>query len=188
MYLFFPLLILVAQGLLIVWDELLKRKLLFLFPLLVLPVFIWNFGFFIKQYWIHTKYETTQHRSYGYKQLFAKTEAYKKDYEQIYIYENIDAPHIFYLFYTQFPPKKYQKIPNQNKRDLFSTNKPIMKLDQYFFHPGSCPTSEDLPANTLYVYQVGCHIDGDLQKQFKIIDRLYSADGSPLFYISTLID
>lgn len=189
MYLFFPLLIFAGAGLVRIFSWLRGKKWLQrILAVVLLAVFSWNFAFFVKQYIIHTKYETTQHRSYGYKQLFQSTEDRKEDYQKIIIFENIDTPYTFYLLYTQYSPRRYQQLADEKKRDLFAQQQSAMDLGQYQFRPGSCPQPSGIEAeaaqNYLYVMPAGCLNNKDLGSLLKIISKIKSTDQSIIFYLA----
>ena len=185
MYLFLPLLILTAFGFSDFLNKIKKRK--YIYMSVIIGIFLaysWNIGYFIKQYVVHTKYETTQHRSYGYKEVFAYAKELESNFDQVKVFESLDTPHTFYLFYNQYPPQKYQAIPNHQKRDLFSLEKPVVSIDNYEFHPATCPEIPDLKEKVLYITQVGCFNSSDFIHRMKILRVVKSPDEMPLFYLS----
>jgi len=192
MYLFFPLLILAAAGF-IGTIKLLKSQPQSIYYKKYLPNIVicttllvlgWNFAFFTKQYVIHTKYETVHHRSYGYFEVFAKTEALEDQYERVYVYENVDTPHLYYLITQQFPPQQYQQIPTEQKRDLFMTEKPNVNIDQYTFVPHTCPLPEEIREKALYVLPAGCFNNKKLTAVISEVELVNSTDDMPLFYLA----
>jgi hypothetical protein len=183
MYMFFPLLIFLAVGFEFCLKQS-KKKWQLLLLLLWVGFYFWNFSYFLKQYFIHSKYETTQHRSYGYKELFASSKEFEQAFSRVEVYEATDTPHIFYLFYNKYSPNKYQSIPVSEKRDLFVKEKPVVHIENYEFHPEECPDLEKLSKDSLYVFKYGCLNQKTLQTQLKPIKIIFSPDNMPLFAIT----
>lgn len=183
LFLFFPLTILTTQGIIYTIEYLNQYWHKILFTIFISVALLWNFGFFLKQYAIHTAYETVHHRSYGYKEVYEFTQNNKGDYSNVIFYEGIDTPHTYYLFYTKFPPTTYQQIPENEKRNLFSVNKKEVYLNEYIFRPGKCPDYSEILDNNLYVFNSGCLNETQLLSHVKVLKTVYTPDKLPIFVI-----
>lgn len=177
MYLFLPLLVFVANGFLISWDWLKSQAKLVKFSIFILLGcgYGYSFSFFTNQYLIHTKYETAVNRSYGYLQAFKSLKRLEPNYETVNIYENNDTPHVYYLLVNQYDPRAYQQQSQQNHANLFTDDKQTWQIVDYRFIPGSCPFTEDLHPDQLYLSKVWCR--DELKQKINILDVIKLPEG-----------
>lgn len=100
------------------WNilKLLKREWNILYTAAVwalLPVFIFSIGRYMHQYYFHTDFEFSRNWMYGRKEAVEYTEKVKDNYDRILVSlgtdlpEGASMPYIFWLYYTQYPPKRY---------------------------------------------------------------------------------
>ena len=68
----------------------------------------------------------------GVKELAGYLEPIKSNYQKIYVTEQYDQPYILFLFYTKYPPAKFQKQAVLTPRDRFGFST-IRDLDNYHF-------------------------------------------------------
>ncbi len=184
MYLFWPLVIFAANGTwhLGRWLKQVQPRLIAVFTvLLAAGLFSWELLFTSSQYLIHAKYETIHHRSYGYKQAFDYLKRHKDSYQRVIVYEGTDTPYIFYLVYSQYPPRKYQQQAQANPANLFNENKTSWTLGKYEFRPGSCPLAEDLAAEEIYFTKYECR--SDLKGLIEIKHQVRLPSGLPKYII-----
>lgn len=181
--LFLPLLIFAAHGFLQLYKLLPSSTIRLLFLSFTTLLLIWNVGFFAKQYFIHSAYETVIHRSWGYDQVFEFTQQNASNYDQIHIYEGLDSPVTQFLFHTKYPPQKYQAIPTDQKRNLFLPNKEMVRIEQYFFNPSQCPVRSELKPNFLFAFPEACLHEDDIANKFKILQTINLPDGRPWWVI-----
>lgn len=102
-----PFVVLEAQGLYTCLNWLKKRRLTFLFPVLLLFV-TFNFLIYLDRYFIHSPKEYSEYWLYGYKELYANLPDLKK-YEHVLVSDKYGQPYIYYLFYKKYPPGDFQK-------------------------------------------------------------------------------
>lgn len=67
-----------------------------------------NLALFLDYYFVHLKVENSADWLYGYKQVFEKTPDFSK-YDKVVISDSYGQPYIYYLFYTKYPPAKFQQ-------------------------------------------------------------------------------
>ena len=72
-----------------------------------LPVFIFSFGKYLHHYYFHTNYQLSRNWLYGRREAVEFTESLKADYDKVLVSLGTDMPHIFWLYYTQYPPRQY---------------------------------------------------------------------------------
>ena len=69
-----------------------------------------NFIIFIDRYFIHAPFEYSKYWLYGYRQVYDQIN--KMDlsaYDKVVMSDEYGQPYIYYLFYTKYPPEKFQK-------------------------------------------------------------------------------
>lgn len=81
------------------------------FGLVVLYFF--SFGYYLDQYWVHAPKKYSEYWHYGYKQLVEKLKPLQGKYTNIVIQQSYAQPYIFFLFYNQYDPAKYQAISKE---------------------------------------------------------------------------
>lgn len=149
LFLFLPLYMLMGLGLSALWQYAHWKVARVGLLAVVLLITGWELVWFGVHYAVHANYQAVHHRSYGWPEVFATTESLASDYDSIYVYEDGDAPYVFYLFYTQYPPKKYQTVAESNPANIFNPNKEVWQLENYTFIPAACP--DEIEPGILYV-------------------------------------
>lgn len=86
---------------------------------------------YLHQYYIHTKHEYAKDWLYGRAQAVAYTEAHKDKYDQVVVSTNLEHPHIFWLFYAKYDPKKYLQEGGTKSGSFTEQDN---KFDKYHFH------------------------------------------------------
>lgn len=70
-------------------------------------VFTINIAFYLHQYYVHTNYELSKNWMYGRYEAVKYTEQHKSEYDKIFVSLHLEMPHMFWLFYSNYPPTKY---------------------------------------------------------------------------------
>ena len=70
--------------------------------------FVFNFSYYLHQYYIHTPIEYGNYWQYGYKELFNYLKTVEDKYDKIVVTYKYDQPYIYYLFYNKTDPFWYQ--------------------------------------------------------------------------------
>ena len=87
-----------------------SRKLLNkVFIVACLTAFIFNFIYYIHQYYVHTPIAYGDFWQYGHKEAFAYVKPLEENYDKIIFTYAYDQPYIYYLFYNKIDPAWYQK-------------------------------------------------------------------------------
>lgn len=83
----------------------------FIFAFLLL-IFVFNFLYFLNQYFVQQNKLYSESWLYGYKQAIDFVEPIKGEYDKVVVSNDrpLDQSYIFFLFYTGFDPKKYQEL------------------------------------------------------------------------------
>ena len=122
---------------------------------------IFNFSYYLNQYFVQQNYFHSQSWQYGYQEAIEEAKKIEGDYKKIIVSNepHLDQSYIFFLFYLQFDPLTYQKT---------GSNKGFGK---YVFQPIKWETEEKTPTN-LYVGK-----PSDFSGDFKAIKTIYFLDG-----------
>lgn len=72
-------------------------------------VVLFNFIYFAQNYFMHYAYEFSGEWQYGYKESIAFVSSVQNQYENIYMTESLGRPYVYYLYYLQYPPKKFRE-------------------------------------------------------------------------------
>ncbi|OGG06432.1 hypothetical protein A3D05_04605 [Candidatus Gottesmanbacteria bacterium RIFCSPHIGHO2_02_FULL_40_24] len=80
---------------------------LFLPVTIITFLFIINHGYYLHQYFIHTDFDVAANWKYGRKQAVNITEKIKINYDRVLVSLSLEMPHVFWLFYSRFPPDRY---------------------------------------------------------------------------------
>ncbi|MBI2617156.1 glycosyltransferase family 39 protein [Candidatus Gottesmanbacteria bacterium] len=70
-------------------------------------LFVISLASYLHQYYVHTNYEFSKFWMSGRKEAVEYTERHKNEYEKIYVSLHLEMPHMFWLFYTKYPPPLY---------------------------------------------------------------------------------
>ena len=154
-----PLLqIITALGLITVLIKISKLKILIF--ALCFSFFIFNFAFFLNQYFVQQNYYYASEWNYGYRELVDFLKPIHTKYKKVIVSNQgyLDQSYMFFLFYNKYDPQKY--LAEGGNRFL---NYEFRTFDYY--------NEKDLPV--LYI-----ETSKDLLKKFKVIKRIYFPDGT----------
>jgi len=76
---------------------------------------------------------------YGYKETIGLVKEKQDGFEKVVISDFYGQPYIYYLFYTQYSPEKYQRQANLNENQFGDVGK-VEKIDNFLFRPISWET------------------------------------------------
>lgn len=106
-----PLVFVLALGANFLIENLKFEKITQKTVLIGLIVFyLTSLAYYLDQYWIHAPKKYSEYWHYGYKQLVEKITPLQANYQNIVVQQNYSQPYIFFLFYNQYDPAKYQEI------------------------------------------------------------------------------
>lgn len=88
------------------WNKWFSRLIILLLGIALLL----NVTIFIDRYFVHLSKELSEGWVYGLKQVLVNLDSQKlSKYDQVGITDDFGQPYIYYLFYTKYPPRKFQK-------------------------------------------------------------------------------
>lgn len=188
-----PLLIISSIGIVILFMLIRKSKILvFVIGLLFLGVFLYQFIYYIHQYYFHENAYRPWFRQDGYQQLIEKLNRLKGGYKEIIITNRESAPTIFFLFFNRFSPSEIQDTIK--KSVLRDTDR--ISFSKYQITQEECPLRVEIDPVTgrkvltgqkgiLYINSGFCKNE-NLPHSVKIIDTIERGDGSKVFYIMAI--
>lgn len=107
---FLPILqILTAIGIIFALQKISNFKIKYLIFTLCFLFFIFNFAYYLNQYFVQQNYFHAKYWQYGYKNIVDYISTVQKDYEKIIVSNTatMDQSYMFFLFYLKYDPQKY---------------------------------------------------------------------------------
>ena len=170
-----PLILIAAYGAYTIFSLLKSRTwLLRLAGLSLISLYILNVIFFMEGYFLHINTLKAQDLHYGYREAALLVKNKYSNHNVVMIGPQ-DFPHLSFLFYNQYDPKKFQQevIYNTNYKGLIT----VSKFGKYTF-VDKIDRKKLLP-NTIYIDKV---LLGDTER------IIYLPTGKPLFTYFTKED
>jgi len=106
-----------------------------------------NIIYYFHQYYAHLSLETSKYWQYGYKQIIDEVIKVYNDYDRIVVSTKLEEPHMFFLFYLQYDPKKYLAQGGTTPGGFAQEYK---KFDKFEFRPID-ETKENFDGRTLFI-------------------------------------
>lgn len=134
---------------------------------------------FLNDYFVFYPSRHTSTWQAGYKQLYPKLARFERDYEEIFVSKFYGEPHIFYLFYQGFNPKKYQEGIGVVRYDRPDSWTNVDRIGRYFF----------LQEVTPELVEKGSLLAAPPEEIFpgtEVLDKIYWSDGQVSFIIGKL--
>lgn len=135
LYMIVPILLISSYGLYYFLNSIQQNKIRYFAILKILGIYFFFLFFTWDFYFYHytQKPEAIKAWSGGYKELGSYlTENYDK-YDKFYITNKLGQPYIFTLFYTKYPPEKYQTQANLSSLDEYGFGQ-VERFDKYEFN------------------------------------------------------
>lgn len=147
-----------------------------LFAICYLLFAIFNFIYYLDQYFVQQNYYSSADWQYGYKQAVGEMKIIENNYSEIVISDNqpMDKSYMFFLFYLKFPPGEYQKI-GENSSGSFDSHH---SFGRYTFRPIDW-TKDSAKKNVLYI-----GLPKEIPDGVTLIKTIYNLDGTPAIKIA----
>ncbi len=181
-----PFTILEAAGFYFLWKSLSRKKAGIIIALGVVGVMIFNYGMYLDAYFVHQPVTYSQGYLYGYKQSLALADisnnAKTANYDKIVMTDTYGQPYIYYLFYSHYPPAKYQQQAKleQNSVDVGS----VKKIDNIEFRHIYWPGDRGMK-NSLFIGTKEELPDQDVKpfSEFRLVGDVDFKDGLNAFRV-----
>ncbi|MDP3988185.1 MAG: glycosyltransferase family 39 protein [Candidatus Levybacteria bacterium] len=137
--------------------------------------FIFNFSYYLNQYFVQQNYFNSQDWQYGYEDTVSFVDSQQYKYSKIVVSNKpyLDQSYIFFLFYLKYPPADYQK------ESLFASGgfRENHKFGKFEFRPIDW-NKEEKSENILYVGK-----PDDFPQNVKVIKEVNFLNGQPAIKI-----
>lgn len=166
-----PLEIIAAYGFLNIWkSKIVNRGFVLLFHCFIVLALVWNFSFYLHQYYIHTPQTYPAAWEYGFRELVDYVKSNEGKYDKIYVTNKYDQPYILFAFYLKYSPEEFQKEAKLTARDQYGFST-VESFGKYHF---SSIDSGNLPrgGKTLIV-----GAPNEIPDSATIVKRIYFKDG-----------
>lgn len=145
---------------------------------LILIAFFVNGFIYFNNYFTNYPKQYSQAWQYGYSQVIEEINNIQDKYPKIYFTKYYGEPHIFYMFFSKYDPRKYQNN-NTLMRDSHANWRWVDQLDKiYFINDWEMVEKMKTEKNALVIASPG-NVPVDSRK----IKTIYFLDGSVAFEI-----
>jgi len=159
------------------------RKVNILYPISIIffIMFLLNFGYYLRRYYVVYPRNYSSDWQYGYKQTVNFVWQNKDQYDKIFFTRHYGEPYIFFLFYSQYPPSEYQ-MANKKRAERYNWVW-VDQFDKFYFPDFSDPgdsvldIAEREKGNLLFVGS-----PGDIPKEW-MIEKVYLPNGKVAFEV-----
>jgi len=134
--------------------------------------FIFNFLYYIHQYYVDTPIKYGYFWQYGNKEAIEYARQHENEYKKIVMTYRIDQPYIYYLFYNKIDPAWYQK--NAEKGNISRFERKIGKYEFRYIDFDKDSKEKD-------VLLIG--IPNEIPQRAKVIKEIKYLDGSTVYRI-----
>jgi 4-amino-4-deoxy-L-arabinose transferase-like glycosyltransferase len=147
-------------------HQVIKKFIIVCFLLFV----IFNFVYYLNQYFVQQNYFNSEEWQYGYEQIMPDIKRAQDKYAKIIVTNQppLDQTHMFFLFYLKYPPQEYQKAGN-----VTSGFRETHSFGRFEFRPIDW-NKEDKSSNILYVGR-----PQDFPDTIKTIKQVNYLNGKP---------
>ena len=173
-----PLVIISAYGLsnLLLWIESGRSiKLQTTCYIILATIIIWQFALYLHNYWVHMAKQYPFSSQYGVEELINYVEINKADYKDIVVTTRYDQPFILFLFYTKYPPNKFQEEHILTPKDQYGFST-VADFGKYHFVPIDFESIRTRYPNSLIV-----GTPDEIPREANIIKRIYGSNDYEYF-------
>ncbi len=173
-----PLVIISAFGLTSVLNlinVLGNKKISFSLYLLTFAFISYFFARYEHMYWVHMSPLYPFSSQYGLKELATFVSENKSRYSDIFVTGRYDQPYILFLFYTKYPPEKFQFSHTLTSRDEFGFST-VSDFGKYHFGEIDFPSLISGYPNSLII-----GTPDEISKEANIVKRIYGTNGYEYF-------
>lgn len=183
-FMVFPLSVLMAFGIYFIYQKTQKLPKILKISSWGCLVFAWIFSFifYLDQFFVHLPFAYSEDWLYGYKEAVEFIKDKTDKYEEIVFTSKYGQPYIFYLFYSQYPPEKYQKQAKLIEHPEGDVGR-VERIDNIVFRELYWP-KDRFVKNRLYVgatYEIP--LEDIKEDEARILKEIYFYNGKLAFRI-----
>lgn len=172
-----------GYGLFVFLQNLKNRKLPGKGIILVFIILaIFNFSYFLVQYFVQGKFYRTWYRQDGYRELVFEVNKLLPSYEKAIITSRESAPTIFFLFYNKYEPALFQ----EETKNIDMRESDHVSFGNYEFTEEECPLRIDDETGKITGEEKVLYVNSGLckeSKDFTTLVEIKRSDGSKAFKI-----
>lgn len=176
-----PLVIISAFGLtkIIKWlnSQMVNKILRTTCYILLTTMVIWCFTRYINMYYLHMSKVYPYSSQYGVKELVNYVSENESKYKDIYVTNRYDQPYILFLFYTKYPPQKFQERHTLTSRDDYGFST-VADFDKYHFGEIDFESLKNNYPKSLII-----GTPSEIPDSANIIKRIYGTNGFEYFNV-----
>jgi len=146
-----------------------KSRLYYVLSIMYCGFFIWNFSFYLHQYYVDYPKTYPAAWEYGFRQLVSYVKDNQEKYDSIYVTDKYDQPYILFAFYLKYPPAEFQKEAKLTERDRFGFST-VEHFGKYYF--GEINRSRPEEGRIMVV-----GTPAEIPDSATIVKRIYFKDG-----------
>lgn len=146
-----PLVFIAGTGVIELFSYLNKRKSILKYGLKLLLAFVY-LALFIRLldlYFVHDKFYNSANRLFGYKEMIGFVNSQIVNKNKVVISNKYGQPYIYFLFYSKYDPKSYQKVSNLTKNPYGDVGE-VERIGKIEFRKVNWPTDRFMK-NSLFV-------------------------------------
>ena len=178
-----PLAILSGYGAFAIIEKIRKHKYFLFLAGIFSFIVIYSFFYFLIQYFVQGRVYQTWKRQDGYKELVLKTNELLPKYDKAVITTRETAPAIFFLFYSKYDPKNFQK----ETKNLDTRNSDHVNFYKYEFTDEECPLRIDNKSEKLTGEKGTVYVNSSLCNEkiqgTRLFYKIKRTGGSEAFHI-----
>ena len=172
------------------WFKNSRLKMLILSLLILFTVI--NLTYYLHLYYYHYPLSSEKEWHYGYKEGVKLLSEQEADYNKVIISNTYEPPLIFFLFWSKFPPQKFNAGQLVDVNDSWFAGKQLGKyyfgrLNSYFLDSYLPKQYKAQKIEKILILAGRNDFGGDLQKEtpygLKIIDQIVLPSEQPIFYL-----
>jgi len=177
-----PLSYFIGLGFEKILEAIRLRRQKILFSGLVLVLLVLNLSFYLHNYYRHYPLDSEAEWHFGFKQAIEQVVKIEKDYSRVYFSSSFEPPLIFYLFWSQYPPEKFNAYQLQEIDEGGFKGKVL--ADRYFF--GQLKSFRPSVEKSLLLVtrnELGHDLEAEAIPGLRILAKIPSFAGQPRFYL-----
>lgn len=159
--------ILSALGLIFVWQKIINLKLKtlnlnigYIIAVLFFMFAIFNFSYYLNQYFVQQNYYNSSDWQYGYKQTVEAVSKLENKFDKIVVSnKGLDQSYIFFLFYLRYPPSEFQKSGSNTNFAKFTFRQIDWEKDSKIKNVLYVGTPEEIQGDKYVIHTIN-NLDG----------------------------
>ncbi|MCX7928164.1 MAG: hypothetical protein N2558_00575 [Patescibacteria group bacterium] len=141
-----------------------------------------SFIYFIDAYFIHQPIHNAKHWQFGYKQVVQSLKLYIESENKIIFQQSYAQPYIYYLFYSQYDPRKLQARKLERYKENRHDVSLVKSIDSIYFENFSWPKHAE-EGSIIVGNEISIPSDFDKWSGYELVSRIKNLDGSIAFTV-----